>query len=354
MAEVTQSSMPPSTSGAGSTPAAPAKTYSSNVPQNLGKVTLPEPSKDATSAPESKVAPPASLSGEISAEAPVPTPFTPNFKVKVMDKEYEIPEFMQGVITDAETEKTIRELHEKAYGLDIVKPKLQEARQKIQERDAQIQAYDASIGELREIYQRKDFDSFFDKLKIPVEEVLQWVVDKVNYQELPPEQRHAVEARRTAERKAWEAEKRAQQLEGSMDERATAAKINEFKLALQLPDIKSYAESFDTARGEGAFQKAVGERGELAWYSRQEDISPIKAIQEVMALYGSMGSAQTPAPQAPQAAAAPVTPTPPAKAPPVIPNVSGRQATPMKGKPRSLDELKELYNTKFRVPSAHG
>lgn len=60
--------------------------------------------------------------GVVSAQKPGETPaFSPNFKLKVMEQEREIPELLRPLIKDAESEKAVRELVEKAYGLEYVK-----------------------------------------------------------------------------------------------------------------------------------------------------------------------------------------------------------------------------------------
>jgi hypothetical protein len=311
---------------------------------------------EAPSTPESST--PAPESGAPSVESTFPavegagmetTPdpaalpvYSPNFKFKVMDKEHEFDEFLRPAIKDSETEKKIRELYEKAYGLDVVKPRFNETREKLKSVETTHGQVMSSIAELREHYQRGDFDSFFQALKIPQEKILQWVLDKANYQELPPEQKRIFDDRRSADQRAWEAEKRAQALEQRIQEQTTQAKGYALQVALEKPDVKSFVETFDQRAGRpGAFIEAVVETGDYAWHARNEDLSPEQAIQAVMARYGSFVQAQSQAPQAGNPAQPQTTPT---KAPPVIPNVGGRTASPTsQPQVKSLADLKKKY-----------
>ena len=65
---------------------------------------------------------------ETDADPDAEPPFKPNTKYKVMDKEYEIPKELQAVMKDAASERMVRELYEKAGGLDVVKTKLNDTR----------------------------------------------------------------------------------------------------------------------------------------------------------------------------------------------------------------------------------
>ena len=66
-----------------------------------------------------------------------------------MDKEHEVPEFLRGVVKDAATEKQVRELVEKAIGLDYVKPKLEQTRQQLNTVGGQFQGVMGQIDEAK-------------------------------------------------------------------------------------------------------------------------------------------------------------------------------------------------------------
>src|SRR5688572_23823320 len=60
----------------------------------------------------------AAQTGDLAAQT---QQYTPNFKFKVLDKEHEIEERFRKLIKDADSEKMIRELHEKSFGIEAIK-----------------------------------------------------------------------------------------------------------------------------------------------------------------------------------------------------------------------------------------
>lgn len=289
--------------------------------------------------------------GGITGE-PAPVQFAPNFKVKVMDQEYEIPENFRGLMKDADSEKQVREIFEKAHGLDVVKPRLQAIREKHQQLEMQHAGLVGDISELKEFYRAGDFESFFQKLNIPEEKILNWLVEKAKYSELPADQRQVYERQRQAELEARQLRKELTETQQTSQQIASQVKRQLLQVALARPDVSEFATAFDSRPGgkPGDFVNEVINRGELAWYTRQEDLLPDQAVQQVMSMYAGFTpkAAQAPAAPAapaPQAQAAAPAPAPAAQKPkpPVIPNVAGRSnAGGAKSKPRSIEDLKNL------------
>jgi hypothetical protein len=268
--------------------------------------------------------------------AQAPAAYTPNLKFKVMDKEHSIDEFLKGAIKDAETEKKVKELYEKAYGLDIVKPRFQETRQELSQ-------WKKGAQELKTHYERGDFDSFFQTLGVPEEKILQWVYDKLNYNELPPEQRQMIEREKSAQQRAWEAEQRAQEMQQQYEGQVSNAKVYALETALKLPDVTKFAQTFEAAYGEGTFRDAIIDEADFALMKSngKVDLTPEQAIQRTMQKYRHLGGAASPAAPAAQPGQPGVVPAQSAQ-PGVIPNVSGRSASPTKPKARNIEDLKKL------------
>ena len=255
---------------------------------------------------------------------------------------------MRGAVKDADTEKKIRELYEKAYGLDVVKPRFQETRQAFNELRQEHQQITHDIQELRGFYAKGDFDSFFEKLSIPQEKIFQWVLDKANYNELPPEQRQAMDQQRMANKRAETVEKQMQQLQSQYQEQISHATQYALDLAIERPEVKTFAQQFDERVGQpGAFRQAVIERGEWAWDKKGVYLTPEQAIQEVFKLAGYVPAAAQPNP-APGAQAvggqkAPAqTVVVQQQQKDVIPNVTGKGTSPAKSRPKNLEDLKKL------------
>lgn len=263
-----------------------------------------------------------------------------------MNQEKEFAPFLKDFIKDADTEKKIRELHEKADGLDVVKPKFIETRQQLQQVQAQHQNVLSSIEELRSHVTRGDFDSFFKRLSIPEEKILQWMHDKLTYNDLPPEQRQVLDARKSAEQRAWEAESRLQQLESKYSETVGSAKVNALETALQMPETTQFAQVYEARFGEGSFRDAVIDQGDLALTRSggKTDLTPQQAVQKVMAQHAYLAQlGQQPAAAEAQPGAQP--PVGKQKAVPVIPNVGGKSSSPTKTQVKSLDDIRKLANS---------
>jgi hypothetical protein len=281
---------------------------------------------------------------------PAAAAYKPNFKFKANNADHEIPEVLRGVIKDAETEKQVREIMEKAHGLEPVKGRLAETRTKLETVEKENTLYKSSISELKEAYNQGDLDTVFSKLRIPEQKILQWIVDKLHYQELPPEQRQVLDARKQAESDARLLAKQNTDLQNQYQEQVSSAKGMQLQMALSKPEIASFAEAFDSKAGKaGAFYDKVCEIGETAFYTRNVDLTPEQAVKEAMDFFGKFVSPAAPAPAATPAAT--VTPAAPAsspqaapksKEPPVIPNVTGKTSSPTKQKPRSIEELKKI------------
>jgi predicted nucleic acid-binding Zn-ribbon protein len=322
---------------------------------------IPEVNKPVSSAPEApKPAPQMGQSTLASSaqapEAEAPAPYTPNFKFKVMDKEHEIDEFVRAAIKDADTEKKIKEIYEKAYGLDVLKPRYQGLREKYQTSTQEVESFKKSIGELREHYQRGDLDSFFQTLNVPQEKILQWVLDKANYEQLPPDQRQILDAKRAAEQQAYSLGKEKQQLMQQHEEVLLQARAQSLQVALERPDVSEFAKSFEERAGKpGSFVEEIIAHGERTYYASQGkiDLTPEQAIKEVMDRWAPFVSQQPmqppiiPANPGPGAAPQAQRAAPAAPKATTIPNVSGRQTTAVsKAKPKSIDDLKKLYREK--------
>jgi hypothetical protein len=259
-----------------------------------------------------------------------------------MDQEHEMDEYFKQFVKTADDEKKFREVYEKAYGLDVVKPKYQALREKYTEAETQLGQFNNQVSELASTYKRGDFDGLFQKLGIPEEKVLQWVIDKAQYKQLPLEQRKVLDDKRSSEDRVYQLERQVQEVRQNYEAQVTQAKVQGLQIALEKPDVKHVATMFDSKKGAGAFFKEVASYGEAVWYQSQGkvDLTPEQAVQAVMerlTVFGGPQAGNQP-PVVPAYAEAPVRA--PAK---TIPNISGRNSTSI-GKPniRSLADLKKL------------
>jgi len=290
--------------------------------------------------------------------------FKPNMKVKVgfynketndyQQREFEIDKRFAPLMKDPESEKLVRELHERSHGLDSVKERFAETRQNLQAVSHENTEIKRGIDGLRGIVQTAiktgnllKLDDFFSRLNIPEQVVMKYALAKVQFKELPPEQQQMLQSNMEAERRQAEME---EQLRNGETETATLAqklRAQELDYTLQRPEYKPIADAWDAKAGTpGAFYNLVAQVGELAWMKSKGkvDLTPEQAVKQVISGYGLKP------PEAPNGG---VGTPPPAQGGPAgkrviqrptntIPNLQGRSGSPLKGKPKSMEDLLKL------------
>lgn len=273
-------------------------------------------------------------------------------------KEFEIDKKFAPLMTTPEGEKLVRELHEKAYGLDGFKERLSETRQNFQRVSQQNRTMETQVGELREIYQSAvktqnyhKLDSFFEKLDIPQEAILNYALAKVQLNEMDPAQKQAVLEKNQAEERAMSHEKRIAQYESQMEQQAVEMKQVEIRTTLSSPEVTSIAQAFDAQVGKsGAFEEQVRRAGELAWYQSKGKtvLTARQAVQQVVQAYG-LGNATASA-QQPAAAAQPQgsQKTVVKRTTATLPNMHGRSASAVgTAKPRSIADIEKYRKEQY-------
>jgi len=264
--------------------------------------------------------------------------YTPNFKFKVLDKEQEIDEWARGIVKDPDTEKKVRELFEKAYGLDHVKQERTRYRDAAAQAEQQYGALSRGLDYLGQMIDKGDLNGFFKELKIPEEKVLQYALSRVQYKELPPEQRQKVDAEYQTQQRLEYFERANQELLGAFQQTQIQQRTNELDSFLGRQDVAQAAQVFDQRVGRaGAFRDEVVKRGQYyASLPQPMDIPVAQAVQEILSYVGPINP-QAQAQGEIEEAAAPLA-APAQK--PIIPNIKGRGTSPIKKAVRSIDDIR--------------
>lgn len=291
--------------------------------------------------------------------------YKPNFKFKagvfnkesksLEQKDFDIDPKFHAIMKDPESEKLVRELHEKAYGLQSVKERFDLVRQESQELAQENRQIRGSIENVKSIYQSAvksgnwhKLDGFFEKLAIPKEHILQYALAKVQLQEAPEEQRQAMLARIESDRKADELAQQQRELAEQNVTQANQLKEMGLTHTLTRVDVAPLVQEYDNRVGKpGAFAAAVRREGELAWYTEKVDLTPEQAVKRVIDHYGLANGthglpAAKPAPGAPAVTAAPdgkKAPVVKTRTTKTIPNLQGRSTSPLAGKAKSVEDL---------------
>lgn len=261
------------------------------------------------------------------SDAPAPE-WTPNYKVKVLGEEKEIDDWVKPLV-NKDNEAKFKELYEMKYGLPHIKEKGMQAEQK----------YNQIISELQQLkeLQDVDFEGFLNGIGISPDRIYQYVLEKLQLQEMSPEQRAEKQRFAEAQRKSYTTEKEYKSLEQQYNAQLAQMREVQVDTALMRPEISQVAESYNSRRGNpSAFKDLVYMVGQHHFNSTGKDIPVEQAIKEAQALVGM---------DTPQATPAPV-PVAPAKKP-TLPTVGGGSASPVDKQPRSVADIEEYYNKKY-------
>lgn len=279
-----------------------------------------------------------------AAAAGVPPEYKPDYKFRYRDEhenkvDGEIDEWARNLI-NKDNEEKIKQIWAKAHGLDFVKNRFNKTRDEFKTYRTQVEPLLQTWNDLTGLYNKGDMDGFFKGLQIPDQKVFQYVLDKLNYHELPPEQKALRDQQSQMLRQNMDLEKQNQLYAQQFEQMQVQQRETALNQALTKADVSAVAQAFDSRVGkEGAFREEVVKRGILHWNLHQQDISPEQAIQEVLSLLGGMQQTSQQPPQAGQMAqAAPAQ----QKTPPTIPNVGSKNSSPTKRAPKSLEEMRKL------------
>lgn len=313
------------------TPEAPAP-----VQAEPEKVEAPEPGNEADK-------PAAELSDNIG------NAWTPNFKVKAYDSEYEIPDAFRSLIKDEASEKQVRDVFEKAYATEVLRGKYTKNQERLKTIETEygstkkdFDVYKKSISTLSTYVRNKDFDTYFAALQIPENEIKAWLYKKMSAEQ-DPAQRQAYESelqlkqRLYSEQEAREKlEQENQEFKSSQQQGLVDQRTQELTAALSRPEVAAIQQAFDQREGkENAFIEAVIERAAYLYEKKGIDLSAEQAVQEVVKMLTfSQPTASRPA----------STVIVQKEKAPTLPNIRGQGTTPIAKTIGSIDDLKKRRN----------
>ena len=314
-----------------STTTATETTSTASAPETGGQVST-TPATEQPAAPATGLETLKAVPGKEKdvVEKPV---YTPNYKFKVMNKEFEIDEWLRPAVKNQDVEKKIKDLYEKAYGLEAIKPKHESMKEEFDQLKQKSIQTDQALETLGKFVQEGDFDSFFEGLNIPKNKILEYALDLVKREQMSPEQKTQWEASKAAREAARYYEVQNQKLLESQQQFAVQQRTFELDIALQQSEAKVFADAYNAGMGTPeAFKDYCIQIGQ-AYAARGQDIPATQAVSEAIkhlrAINPSLG-AQT------QSA----TPVVQASQKPVIPNIQGRGTSAVKTAVKSLDDLK--------------
>lgn len=278
------------------------------------------------------------------AATPAPPAFQPDFKFKVMDEVHEIPEKFRALVKTEEDLKEVKRVFEQAYGLKHLETSRDEFKNKYSQAEPRLQEYaqvEQRLTKLSHFVQQNDFASFFNELKIPEKTIFQWVKTRLDEMALAPEVRAQIEQSRQNSAKAYEYEQELNQMRMQQAQQAQTQQMQMIDQTI-MSTAGDVATEFNTRMGTpDAFRNAVINKGYAVQQTTGQSLPVSQVIelvkQDLSRVMGITGA--TPPPAAPAA-----TPAAPAEKPPVIPSAKAGGASPVAASPRSINDLKKIYN----------
>jgi len=284
-------------------------------------------------------------SGDVAEAEAAQAAYEFNRSYKVLDQEKEFPEWVNQVVRDEESEKMIRDLFERADGLDSVKTDRTQLREELQSVKGNYETQQAAMQQLGQLIQNQNdpnsVETLLHELNLNPQNVLQWAL---NYAQQTPEQRAAAEQQRQVQVQAQQQQSQAQNWQQQAQNYATMYRDLMIDNQLRTPEISEAVNSYDTRMGKpGAFRELVLQHGQFLYHQTRQDAPVEQVVDQVMAMTGLKNLNPTPSEPAGQRPPAQNVVRQPNSEKPVIPPVRGTGASPLKKQVRSIADLKERY-----------
>jgi len=250
-----------------------------------------------------------------------------------------------GRMSSAEKEAAIRSLHEKAYRLDKVKPKYQQARERLEKLDPLAKTWE----QLNESYNKKDYETFFRGLGVKDEAIYEYAQKRLEYQNLTPEEKANYDRINEERSELYSLKQEVQSLRSVQTDYAAQARGSELDSELARPEVAAIVEKYDSVNGAGAFRNLAIDTGEAAWKTTGVDHGARDVVGHLQKQFGAFVSQeQSPTAQAAHQQGRPLVV--PAKKD-AIPNLQGQATSPVKREISSIADLKRIRNELGSDPS---
>lgn len=262
------------------------------------------------------------------------------------DAEGELDEVIRGAIKSKEDEEKWKKFYSKAYGFDFVADGREKARGELTQYKSQAEPILKYAQEATKAWKAGDLDTFFEVLGVPHDKLQQYVYNKLQQQELPPEHRTAIEQNRQMQRQMQALQEQMQSYQQNSFQTQQQALYNELNAELSKPEIKAIVEAFDKRANEiGAvpFHEVIRQQGEYIFMTQNGRIArPSELIQN----YIKMNGLQAPVAAEPQVHNNTI-PAQLSTDKPTIPVVKGGGASPSGKSFKSLKDLESYRKEKY-------
>jgi len=291
-----------------------------------------------------------SIESDDEPESPSKEKYDPDFTYRVLDDEYEMDDRIKKYIKSPEDEELFRDLLSRADGIDGVRQDRQVLRDdnfRLMETENTRQQ---AVQQLQNFVQKGDLKPFMDTWGIDDNKLAQYMQQRIQLMELPPEQRAAFEANEQARLESMTLQQQYSQLQ----QQNYQLQVNQLSSAvdqtLSRPEISEHVRNYDSQKGPGAFRREIAALGDYYYKQGRGVVPPEQLSKEVINKWYSQ----------------PITPDHAAqnhrgaesrrqkvvvmdKNKPTLPRVVGSGASPVKTAPRSISDLRKISAERYGV-----
>lgn len=267
------------------------------------------------------------------AAEPAAPAYQPNFKYNVKGQEKEIDELFRSVIKDAETEKKVKELFEKADGIEHVKMDRKALKSEYDGFKSQVIPHLEMLHKFTSLRDKGNLGAAFTVAGITDEQVFEYALQKLQASE-NPHMAQLYKNQQDLTLRELEQETQLQRYK-QMEIQQEQAKFYQ-DLDNSIAAFQDLASQVDQRTGKlGAFKEEVLAFGIAQ--AHQGNILTVDQATQMVANKYKQFITTAPAPASPTAA--PQVHQRPA----TLPNAGNSNVSPIKKKPQSIDDLKKAY-----------
>lgn len=273
-------------------------------------------------------------------------------KIKSVDKEYEIPEWVAKNVSNQEQADELREIYQKAHGIDFIKSKNEHLKTEVNEWKGKYDQNENVLKYMDNLVANKDVANIQKMTRLSDDDILNRAHEILQLKDLTPEQRNAYNSQVEARNQLYQTQLENDRLKTQFDNTQAQSHEQSLNSELSKPEVQEIVNFYDAKLGKsGAFrEKVIGYAQGIEQRSQGKTIlTPEQAVSavlgEVKPFFTPTQATQeqtvtqttTQAHAQPQAQAAQVDP----RSKPVIPKVSGGQKSPAKKVFKSIQDLKD-------------
>lgn len=287
-----------------------------------------------------------------SAAPVIPPAFTPNYKVSVRKKEYEIPEEFRPLMTDKEKEKQVHDLFTAHYGIDEVKSHRDQIIGEFQSYRQQTEPLLQIAQQVDYLKSKGDLGTTLQLLGWSKQDAFKWAIKEAELENLPEDQRRVYDNQREEQLRVYELEQKLKSYDQQMQTLTVQQRNAELSQAMSRSDVAQVAKSFDDRKladhngNPITFKDEVIKLGQAYWAVHGVDKTAEELVNELVSKYGwqtNQGTENLQVQNQPQANQQRSS----HKDVPVIPNTGSGNTAPVSRKPTSLDDLKKIRQEKY-------